>query len=468
MTEDEVRRKIEGRFRGDLVSDAIWNAVRHDGFVRDYHWAPEGSEDRSQAWGYLVQAVGRHLGIVRDTRREAEARKAGTYVSERTGAASEADALPESEPPATGDPGPALDHYQKLMEYTHHVRERTLPLLWAMSVYMECEANAHPEIQAFRKRFLGERLLTKERATRLLQSHAARFLTLEQLEAYSIPLEGHDATIETPYEEIPCGEYVDHRVTIGVKPPDVTLKLRYTDRPERQSPSDTETLCRRAENGRTAEPYQVPLPSSPSLEAEQQDAGERQPGKRYVGAISLQANTGNRPYEVWPGSFVDEVYEFAKAVARAYFWPSYATDAKEMSAVALFLLTGMAPLQRPVRVRLLGGDSTSDALTRVQIEALPWVSAEDVGEAYSVAQRHLGGPHKLSGSRTFRVVSFVLTRRGKGDRGHSTWGRLCEEWNKNCTGEDRFPTPENFRTYYQRGLKAVEKRLYLQAEGSSS
>jgi hypothetical protein len=90
---------------------------------------------------------------------------------------------------------------------------------------------------------------------------------------------------------------------------------------------------------------------------------------------------------VWLGSVVDSIYTLSQELADAFRCPGR-LDAQEPfrwwreDAAAEFVLTGVAPLMRPLEARLYEVDGGSSQRWRIELNISPWVPVEEVAKAY--------------------------------------------------------------------------------------
>jgi hypothetical protein len=168
--------------------------------------------------------------------------------------------------------------------------------------------------------------------------------------------------------------------------------------------------------------------------------------------------TPSRPWSVWPGSVAGELYALAEDLADTFSWPG-------RDAAARFVLTGSAPLMRPVDARLIAeGDESPGRQLRVELSVSPWVPAEEVARAYRRMQRHvLGDRNRLPSAKTLEVARFVWEQEMTSRDRKPKWRDLLERWNKEDREKDQkdqrgqFRDYRHFRTYFERGAGAVRE-----------
>ncbi len=89
----------------------------------------------------------------------------------------------------------------------------------------------------------------------------------------------------------------------------------------------------------------------------------------------------------------------------------------------------------------------------------PWRSLWSA-ESYKAVRRELGVKLRNQGERKFDVVAFALQRSKSYDPETLDFRKLRESWNTEFP-EKKFKDTNSFRTSFDRGLQAVEKRYYL-------
>jgi hypothetical protein len=434
----DARRIVEGELRYRLY-DCVWNRA-----VKDY-----GVEfERGR-----LQELQEHAEDLQQFAREVEQEFQARQTAKHRRSLDRGRHLDESE----------LDLNSVLLAHSFHIDADSQAALRALSAYAELRAAEDPRVVKFRERVLGTAYLSNERATSVLQSHAARFLTLEQMRHLDVPVFGHEATLLRPYTEADREGYVDHRVTLRVTPPGTLLTLRYTDVVDGSADGDELIRCE-MEGGEAIAPYKVSLPS-----VEVPGTGDpevAQGTRRGVGPTLLSGfDTADRPANVWPGSLVDEVYRLANQLSESFMWPTRTTGGPlgrwwNMDAAAMFLLTGIAPLMHPINVKLASVGDGSDVPTRAVLQVQPWLTPEIVAESYKSLRQALDVNVRNQGARKFDVVSFVLRGVGTLDPDTLDFRRLRESWNATFP-ERRFRDTNEFSTNFKRGLEAVEQRYYM-------
>lgn len=380
---DDARQIIEGRL-GYRLYDCVWNRA-----VRDY--GVEYELERLQALEEVVEDLQQ---FAEEVMQELETRP----TIKRRRSMDSVRYLDESEP----------DLQSVLLAESFYIDSDSRAALQALSAYAALKANEDPRVTEFRTCVLEIGYLSTEQATDLLYSHAARFLTLDQMRELDVPLSGHKTTLLEPYREVDRDEYFDHKVSLRVEPPGISLMLRYTNLID--NPANKEELVRcEVEGGEALAPYKV---SFPPVEV----PGTNQGSKSNIGPILLSNfDTADRPANVWPGSLVDEIYDLAQELCESFMWPSRKTRGWvgtwwNEDAAALFVLTGIAPLVHPIKVGLVRAEGSLDIPSHVVLEVLPWLRPESVHDAYKAARRTLNVNQRNQGDRKFDVVTFVLQR----------------------------------------------------------
>lgn len=139
---------------------------------------------------------------------------------------------------------------------------------------------------------------------------------------------------------------------------------------------------------------------------------------------------------------------------------STASTCWNVDSVALFVLTGIAPLAHPIKVRLARAKGSMDIPSHVSFEVFPWIRPESVVESYKSIRRELDVKLRNQEARKFDVVAFVLERSKSYALKTMKFSQLRESWNT-AFPENEFKKTDSFRTYFDRGLQAVKARYYL-------
>jgi hypothetical protein len=430
---DDARRMIEGKL-GFGLYDCVWNRA-----VRDYP-----VEFESRRLQELEEAVEDFQQFAEEVRQELE----GRPTTKRRRSMDGVRYLDESEP----------DLPSVLLADSFYIDSDSQAALRALSAYAALKANEDPDVKEFRANVLETGYLSVAQATDLLYSHAARFLTLDQMRELDIPLSGHEAIVLGPYREVDREGYFDHKVSLRVEPPGISLVLRYTNLVDNLANKEELVRCE-IEGDEVLAPYKV---SFPPVELPETNQGS----KSNIGpALLSNFDTVDRPASVWPGSLVDEIYDLAKELCEFFMWPSRETRGWvgtwwNEDAAALFVLTGIAPLVHPIKLGLARAGGGLDIPSHVVLEVLPWLRPESVNDAYNSVKRALNVNLRNQGDRKFDVVTFVLQRSNSCESNALDFKHLRECWNAEFP-EKTFRDTNMFSTYFERGLQAVKQRYYL-------
>lgn len=176
-------------------------------------------------------------------------------------------------------------------------------------------------------------------------------------------------------------------------------------------------------------------------------------------------DTAYRPANVWPGSLVDEIHVLAQELSETFMWPSRTTGGSvgawwNRDSVALFLLTGIAPLIHPVKVSIRHTAGEVESPTSLILEVLPWVPPESLVESYKSVREQLGIQVRNRGDRKFEVVTFVLQRSKTQVLSAADLRELREAWDMEFP-KKKFRDTNEFITTLEHGLEAVGKRYSL-------
>lgn len=435
----DLRKRIEGKV-GHRLYNAVWNRV-----VRDYGSEPEPElleeiENMAEDWQEFAEEI----------KKECE----GESATQRRHSTDSVKFLEEGS-----------DVMSVLMAESFNIDSVSRVALVAVSEFAALEAGEHPKVVEFRNRVLGREYLSTEQANILLQSPAARFLTIDQIHELNIPLTGHSAYLLGPYEDNDQGGIFDHEVTIRVEPPGTSLRLRYTN--AGGGSEDEEVLVRcLVEGDRAIAPYKIGLPPEDIQASTPEDLETDLEARGNMGPAQISGfDTAYRPANVWPGSLVDEIHVLAQGLSETFMWPSRTTGGPvgawwNRASVTLFLLTGIAPLIHPVKVSIRDTAGEVESPTSLILEVLPWVPPESLVELYKSVREQLGIKVRNRGDRKFEVVTFVLRRSKTLDLGTSEFKQLCETWNTEFP-EKKFRDINDFSRDFERGLEAVKKRYSL-------
>jgi hypothetical protein len=429
----DARTRTEGKL-GYRLYDCVWKKA-----VRDYR-----VEYESGRWEDLVEAVEDLQQFAEEVRQELEARP----TTKRRRSMDGVRHLDDSK----------FNLESVLLAESFHIDSDSQAALRALSAYAALKANEDPEVTEFRASVLETGYLSTEQATDLLYSHAARFLTLDQMRDLDVPLAGHKTILLEPYRTVDREGYFDHKVSLRVEPPGISLMLRYTNLVDNSANEEESVRCE-TEGGEALAPYKI---SFPPVELPGTSGG---PESNIGPALLSNFDTADRPAYVWPGSLVDEIHHLAQELSESFMWPSRNTSSwvgtwwNEDSA-ALFLLTGIAPRMHPIKLGLARAGGGLDIPSHVVLEVLPWVVPESVNDAYKSARRALNVTLRNQGDRKFDVVTFVLQLSNSCEPDDLNFKHLRERWNAEFP-EKKFKDTDSFSTYFKRGLQAVKQRYYL-------
>jgi len=198
---DNPRQRIEGRL-GYRLYDCVWNRAAKD---YDAECELEDLFEIAQELQQFAEQVKRELEA-RSTVKHRRSMDSVRYLDESEG-----------------------DLQSVLLAESFHIDSDGQAALLALSEYAALKANEDPRVSEFRARALGMEYMSTEQANHLLYSHAARFLTWDQMRNLDVPLSEHKAVLLEPYKEVDRGGYFDHRAALRVEPPGISLMLRYTN-----------------------------------------------------------------------------------------------------------------------------------------------------------------------------------------------------------------------------------------------
>jgi hypothetical protein len=347
---------------------------------------------------------------------------------------------------------------EAFLDFFLFISPESTAMLRASSAYFEWLANQHPKVVQFRNRVLEGRTLAPDKARALIGSYAARLFPLEWFMDWGIPVVGHASEIVGEYEERLHNYEIDHRVTVRVDLPNITKRVRYAhpDTPitdEDQIP----TCCVLKNSGEIIPPYKVEIPADEDIESMRPSTADSN-----MGPISLaNYDTAGNPWSVWPGSVVDNLYAFAEELADTFRWPQEGMGEAlfrwwRKDAAAEFVLTGVAPVMRPLDARLHKEGTYPSPRWQIELDISPWVSAEEVEQAYRRMQGQVfKGRRRLPDSKTLEVARFVWEQDWQHGYNRPSWSALCERWNEERP-KDQFGNYRHFRTYFKRAEEAVK------------
>jgi hypothetical protein len=344
------------------------------------YWNGYLSTSSEEGWSVLQEVVKDRVQLMKEGAAALQGGEEGDLVP---GEDSQLDEESLDEP--TGDE--AL--VEAFSDFFLFINPKSTAMLRATSAYFGRLANLHPEVVQFREEVLEGKILTPDEAHKLLRSYAARFLPLEWFRDWAIPLVGHTSEIVGEYDwGSPRDEVVDHRVTIRVDPPGITERVRYA---HPDTPTDEDQILARCEirNEEVILPYSATLTSDDDHEV---------PASSPIGnmgpALVSGFHTPTHPLYVWPGSVVDSIYTLSDKLADTFRWPGRYVALEPFrwwreDAAAEFVLTGIAPLMRPLEARLYKVDRDPSPQWRIELSISPWISAQEVVRAYRRMQNNI-------------------------------------------------------------------------------
>lgn len=113
----------------------------------------------------------------------------------------------------------------------------------------------------------------------------------------------------------------------------------------------------------------------------------------------------------------------------------------------------------PVKVGFGCSEGGLDIPSHVGFEVLPWLPPETVFEFYKSVRGALNVKLRNQGERRFNVVSFVLKRSKSYEPETLDFIQLRKSWNETSPNA-KFRDSSEFKTYFERGLKAIQERYY--------
>jgi hypothetical protein len=457
MSEDTKIRKDLERAVGRL-SDAVWEDLVEEKIIRMYLEGTLELDDPDKSWETLKSEAQKRVRFaercVSEAMKQVESTEGNTYDDAHGG---KWRWVPDRASPDK----PERDErdIESILDYFLFIGPESTAMFGATSDFFEWLANRHPEVVQFRDRVLEGRTLAPDKARRLIGSYAARFFPLEFFIDLEIPVVGHTSEIVGEYEERLHDDEIDHRVTVQVDPPGITERVRYAPPDTPMSDEDQiPTWCFLKNSGEVISPYKVEIPADEDIEPMRPSSSDSNMGPILLGNYE----TASRPWSVWPGSIVDNLYALADELADALRWPQLDTEAEEVrwwrkDAAAEFVLTGVAPQMRPLDARLYKEGRYPSPRWQIELDVLPWVSAEEVERAYRRMQAQVfKGRRRLPDSKTLEVARFVWEQDWQHGYNRPTWPALCKRWNEEHP-KDQFEDYHHFRTYFKRAEEAVKK-----------
>ncbi len=269
----------------------------------------------------------------------------------------------------------------------------------------------------WRRKVLGEKLLSVEEAQDLLESPAARFLPLDLFKQWGIPVAVHTSK-ELAYDYGADKPYVDHRTTIEATPPGVTKTVWYSNAPDGDTEPDARWYC--SDGKAVVEPLERVL--------------------EYRDRDGLKEKTW-----VWPASVLDSLRSMSARWARMLGW--------EKEDMTMWLLTGEPFAWDPLKAKL--SVKIGRPLT-VSLDVHPWMSADTVASNYRKIQRQLfGQENRQLKPRSLAVLRFVEGRIKESGGVRPSWSGLLDEWNGRCLPEWRYYDKRNLARAYKKALRSV-------------
>jgi hypothetical protein len=465
LEELEVRKRLERAMRRKLY-DAVWKELLRDGYVKDF-LEGELEETPSKNWRELREQAEKRMRLVEECKREYADKPSEDLRTSLTGDRAHIES-------SSSQWGEVVDEIFDLDYFV--TSEKTRAMISATSHYFERLADQHPDVRWFREELLEGKTLVPDQAVELIASYAARFFPIEWFEEWGIPIIGHSSEIVGEYEDRLRGDGIEHSVTIRVTPPGVIKRVRYAppDSPA-QDEHDIRTHCELL-HGEVILPYRIEIPNADMMVpgTEDHEAQDTSTTRQRLGPMLLKFETSTRPWFVWPGSVVDNLYAISEQLADEFRWPRRDTRVRgfgrwwRKEAAAEFVLTGVAPIMRPVDAELrLKRSRYADPQWRINLSVSPWMSAEEVERAYKRMQRECrGGKNTLPSPKTLRVACFVWEQEKRNGYKRPTWPVLLERWNEvhRKDSNERFKDYRHFRTYFKRGERTVKALNYGSSE----
>jgi hypothetical protein len=169
------------------------------------------------------------------------------------------------------------------------------------------------------------------------------------------------------------------------------------------------------------------------------------------------------------GTALIRLHNLAQRLTKTFNW--------EQGDAAWFVLTGRAPLVRPLGVKVSVNNTPMHAqrqvikrasrnrpahnlpakrvrdyhasTARISVTADAWLDAGEVEQVFREVQRQvLGGDAKRRDERTLEVAKFVARRMR--EYGEETWRERWEAWNRKCTKEWHYKSYRGLRQTFER------------------
>ena len=292
-----------------------------------------------------------------------------------------------------GEPGPVVDRAK------------------AFSAYLARVAAEDDRVVAFRTRVLGGRLLTPKEAEFLVDSDILRFLDLEQLARFEVPVIGHRSrTVSRAPDGHEAPSYWIDRSSFHIRVGDREFSIPYSlELMRRISRSDCPVLEIVAHV--RAEPW-------------------------TAGAFR------DRSGKVLPGSVLDELRQVSVHLAQRFHWPE--------SRASWFALTGNVPYVSPLRVKAISQATNLFERLEIVLTVEPWVTPAELLRAYRQARKRvLIGQHRHLSKKKLALFEFLMDL-GVVEPSDDSWERLMGRWNEQCIRGWRYGDRRVFRRDFMR------------------
>jgi hypothetical protein len=328
MNEEELKRRTKKRRD---VSEEAWTYLRDRGYVEEALELP--FDDHDQPVEYIIKEVD------------------ALAAASPGGGARRTQAIRSNRGPET---------VQVSLGASELARQGALEEYFAMCAACDFD------VYRFRKKVLGEQLLSKDQAWDLLKSPAAALVETRFFESWGIPIVGHTAEVKS-YESdlLPWGRR--HVATLTIDPPGITREVSMS-----------------------------PLP-----------AGPHQHERRPLVLKFPDGESGVANHEVWSVSLLGELREVGEKLHKRYRW--------HPAEAVWFVLTGETPAVPALTVTRYFPSSMHhhpDRDVLITIEASPWISSRSVARAFHEAQiKTLGsGAGSSAGEKNLTLLRFVIER----------------------------------------------------------
>ncbi len=252
----------------------------------------------------------------------------------------------------------------------------------AVEEYLAMCAACDGATRQFRKRVLGDRLLTAEEARALVKSPAARFFDETDFDyaGGEIPLVGHRATLVGHTRERGNGWEVYYRSQVTVEPPGST---------------------------RNVEDFEY---EPPWEETRRSGAIDRKYGGGGLELFFVNERGRARRRAVWRRSPLERLCHLSERLAKRYRW--------EPAQSTMFVLTGKPPRTPALRAMTSLQFSPQHLGATITVEASPWVSSKAVERLFCKAQIQVMGTSggRPPGQKNLKLFRFVAERIEIADR----------------------------------------------------